>query len=252
VYATGDLVRWLPNGNLEFLGREDDQLKVRGFRVEPGEIEASMERSTLVRSALVIGRPDPSGSRHLVAYYVPADKEAKTDKLRNWLESQLPAHLVPTHLVPLNVIPLNSNGKIDRSALPDPELVLQNTPVLETPVTPTEVMIAKIYSEVLGRRRIGRYDHFFHLGGHSLLATQVIARIARDLGKELPLSGIFERPTVAGLAALVDASELAESSRIARQLSAAEARRLLGRLDELSESELDGLLSQLNMRSFFS
>ncbi len=194
LYRSGDLVRWLPDGTVEFLGRVDDQVKIRGFRVEPGEIEAALRRHPNVRETVVVAR-DLAGGAALVAYVVAA---TNLDELREHLRGSLPAALVPSAFVRLDALPLTATGKVDRRALPAPELAAATE--WEAPRTPVEEILAAIFAEAVEVGEVGRTDSFFHLGGHSLLATRVVSRVREALGVELPLRALFEAPTVAALA----------------------------------------------------
>ncbi|HEX9942664.1 MAG TPA: non-ribosomal peptide synthase/polyketide synthase [Thermoanaerobaculia bacterium] len=204
LYKTGDLARHLPDGRIEYLGRLDFQVKIRGFRIELGEIEAALDRQPGVRESVVVARGE-GGDRRLVAYVVPARREEPPSPagLREALRASLPAHMVPTAFVVLGALPLSPNGKVDRKALPDPEVGPAGERVA-APQTPTEELLAGIWAAVLGVPAVGRDDKFFDLGGHSLLASQVISRIRDVFGVELPLRTLFERPTVAALAREVE------------------------------------------------
>ena len=202
LYRTGDRVRWLPSGALEFVGRTDQQVKVRGFRIEPGEVEAALLAHPQIRAAVVVVRED-GGEKRLVGYVVPADGAGPSaGELREHLRQRLPEYMVPAAFVPLDALPLNANGKVDRRALPAPEYAAEAE--FAEPRTPTEELLAGIFAEVLGVERVGRYDGFFELGGHSLLATRVVSRVRQSLAIELPLRAIFEHPTVAALAERVE------------------------------------------------
>ncbi|MET0398102.1 MAG: amino acid adenylation domain-containing protein, partial [Longimicrobiaceae bacterium] len=203
MYRSGDRVRWLPDGTLEFLGRLDGQVKVRGFRIEPGEIRARLTAHPAVRDAAVLVREDTPGERRLVAYVVPSGGGASPAELREHLRARLPEPMVPAAVVVLDELPLTRNGKVDRAALPAPERAggaREWTP----PRTPAEEVLAGIWAEVLGVERVGADDDFFALGGHSLLATQVASRVRAALGAELPLRALFEAPTLADLARRID------------------------------------------------
>jgi amino acid adenylation domain-containing protein len=203
-YRTGDRARRLPSGEIEFLGRADDQVKIRGFRIEPGEIEAALGRLPGVNECTVVVREE-GGEKRLVAYVVPAALQG--EGLRAALAETLPSYMVPAAFVPLDALPLTPSGKVDRKALPAPEAQAEpSTVATGSERSPLEEMIAGIWSEVLRLERIGDRQSFFELGGHSLLATQVISRIRESLGVELPLRVLFEAPTVAGLAAAVEAA----------------------------------------------
>jgi acyl carrier protein len=199
MYRTGDLARYLPDGSVEFLGRADEQIKIRGFRIEPGEIESVITRELGVRQALVIARDDARGEKRLVAYVVAAHSQnGSTVQIRTRLKEHLPEYMVPSAIVYLAKIPLTANGKVDRQALPEPEVVEAKSYV--APKTATEEAVARIWSEVLRRDRISTEDNFFDLGGHSLLATQVVSRIREQFRVNLPIRALFENPTVCGLA----------------------------------------------------
>jgi acyl carrier protein len=206
LYKTGDVARYRPDGDIEFLGRTDEQVKVRGFRIEPGEIAAALRQHAAVREAAVIAREDVPGERRLVAYVVPASAQAPTaSDLRRFLQATLPEYMLPAAFVWLDALPLTPNGKVDRGALPAPD---RARPELEgtfvAPRTPVEEVVTGIWAEVLGLGRIGVHDNFFELGGHSLLATRVMARLLRAFQVEVPLRRLFEAPTVAGLAKAVE------------------------------------------------
>ena len=205
LYRTGDLARYRPDGVLECLGRVDQQVKVRGFRIEPEEVEAELGRQPSVRQALVVAREDRPGDRRLVAYVVPRDgTEPVVDDLRSALRRTLPEYMVPTAYVLLREFPLTSSGKVDRRALPAPgrEERKEERGYL-APQTETERAIAGIWQELLGVRAVGSYDNFFDLGGHSLLATQLLTRLRRQFEVDLPLETPFEAPTLEGLAVAV-------------------------------------------------
>ncbi len=203
MYRSGDLARWLPDGDLEYLGRADDQVKIRGFRVEPGEIEASLTQHPAVQGAAVLIRED-GGVQRLVAYIVPSPGESPppAGALRAHLQGRLPAHMIPDLFVPLSGLPLTANGKLDRKALPAP--VPETVAHPEAPETPTQDAIAEIWTNVLGRP-CGIHADFFALGGHSLLATQVQARLHARFGVRVPVRTLFEAPTIARLAVRVEA-----------------------------------------------
>ncbi|HEX7242948.1 MAG TPA: amino acid adenylation domain-containing protein, partial [Longimicrobiaceae bacterium] len=207
LYRTGDRARWLASGELEFLGRIDQQVKLRGFRIEPGEIEAALLGEPGVREAAVVVREDAPGDPRLVGYVVPAaGATLPAAELREGLRRRLPEHMVPGAVVVLDALPLTPAGKLDRRALPAPAGAGEEG--YAAPRTPTEEVVAGIFAEVLGAERVGAQDNFFELGGHSLLATRVVARVAPALGIELPLRVLFEAQTVAGLAARIDAARL--------------------------------------------
>ncbi|MFH0341843.1 MAG: amino acid adenylation domain-containing protein [Chromatiales bacterium] len=202
LYKTGDLARYLPDGNIELLGRLDHQVKIRGFRIELGEIEAALNRHPAVKACAVIVREDTPGDKRLVAYVVVAEESAPADAmLRDSLKQTLPDYMLPSAFVVLDQLPLTPNGKLDRKALPAPEY--RSDASFVAPCTPNDQTLAAIWSEVLKIEKIGIHDNFFDLGGHSLLATQVISRVEKTLGADIPLRALFESPTVAGLSALI-------------------------------------------------
>ncbi|HSU14717.1 non-ribosomal peptide synthase/polyketide synthase [Longimicrobium sp.] len=191
---------------LEFLGRMDFQLKLRGQRVEPGEVESALLSESSVREAVVATRPGPGGDPRLVAWVVAAEgAEISGDALRDALARRLPRHMVPSAVVTMDALPLAPGGKVDRAALPDPAASADGDGFVE-PFSPTEIEMADLWSEVLGVPRVGAEDDFFALGGHSLLAVRLMARIRERFGRELPLAELFRSPTLAALAAAVDAA----------------------------------------------
>jgi amino acid adenylation domain-containing protein len=237
MYRTGDRVRSLDDGTLEFLGRVDQQLKVRGFRVEPGEVEAVLASHPQVGEAVVTARGATAADRMLVAYVTPAgDAAPAAAELRAWLRERLPEYMVPAAFVALDSIPLTPNGKMDRHALPAPEQSGPATPHV-APRTPVEEEVAAIWAEVLGMERVGIHDNFFEHGGHSLRATQVVSRVRGALGAEISLRDLFDAPTVAELAVCVEARRPPSSPEAIEDrlewlesLSEEEALRLLGEL----------------------
>ncbi|MEH1889739.1 MAG: amino acid adenylation domain-containing protein [Nostoc sp.] len=201
LYKTGDLARYLPNGELEYLGRIDQQVKIRGFRIELGEIEALLAQHPAVWESVVVIREDELDDKRLVAYVVPKVKQSSTAaELRQFLANQLPGYMVPNTFVVLESLPLTSNGKVDRRALPKPELDSTLLEKFVAPRTPIEKMLAQIWAQVLKVEQVGIYDNFFELGGHSLLATQLLSRIRTSLKVELPLRSLFTAATLAELA----------------------------------------------------
>jgi amino acid adenylation domain-containing protein len=213
MYKTGDLARYLPDGNIEFLGRGDHQVKIRGVRIELGEIEAALGKHPAVRKAVVLAREDTPGEKRLVAYVLT---ESTADELRRFLKDKLPDQMVPAVFVLLDTLPLLSNGKIDQRALPAPD---RTRPELEktfvAPRTPTEELLAKIWAQVLDLERVGIHDNFFDLGGHSLLATQAVSRMRDAFEVDIPLRRLFEVPTVAGLAESIEAARQAGQNLLA-------------------------------------
>ena len=206
LYKTGDLARYRSDGSVEFLGRIDYQVKVRGFRIEPGEVEAELRQHPSVKASVVVARDDMSGNQLLVAYVVP-DGNVKLDpgELRNFLREKLPEYMVPSVFVCLDELPLTPNRKVDRNALPDPR---QSQPkhgkIFTVPRTSVEKAITQIWQDVLRVEKVAIEENFFDLGGHSLQATQVMSRLRNAFHVELPLRRLFERPTVAGLARCIE------------------------------------------------
>jgi amino acid adenylation domain-containing protein/thioester reductase-like protein len=202
LYKTGDLARYQSDGNIEYLGRIDNQVKVRGFRIELGEIEAVLSQHPVVQQSVVIVREDIPGNQQLVAYLVPHPEQAPptASELRHFLKQQLPEYMAPSAFVTLDSLPLTPNGKIDRRALPAPDTTRPfEEGAYVGPQTPVEEMVAGIWAQVLAVKEVSIHDNFFDLGGHSLLATQLISRLRDTFCVELPLRGLFESPTVAGL-----------------------------------------------------
>ncbi|MET0650624.1 MAG: non-ribosomal peptide synthetase, partial [Pyrinomonadaceae bacterium] len=207
MYRTGDLARRLPGGDLEFLGRADDQVKLHGHRIELGEVEAALNAHEEVSQAAVVLREDAPGDRRLVAYVVPAGGPApSSDELRGFLRERLPVYMTPSAFVTLDALPLTRNGKVDRRALPAPPragrggLAVAYAP----PQTEVEVVMASIWRGVLRLDEVGIHDDFFGLGGQSILAIQIIHRVNQSFGVNLPMRAIFDDPTVTGLSLLVE------------------------------------------------
>jgi len=249
LYRTGDLVRCLPDGNIQFLGRIDHQIKFRGFRIELGEIEAVLTSHPLVRdAAVVLHEPEP-GNQRLAAYYVSAQgEELNSAELKDFLRKQLPEYMVPSLFTRLDQMPLSPSGKVDRKALPKPELVrdaLSGTFV--APRNEIEERLTQIAAELLHIDRVGVFDNFFELGGHSLLATRFIATVSDEFGVEIPLRRLFETPTVASIAEIILSPEAqakkGEIPQIERQeRGEQDLDALLQQLDQLSDEEVKELL----------
>ncbi|MCY1023460.1 non-ribosomal peptide synthase/polyketide synthase [Pyxidicoccus sp. MSG2] len=207
LYRTGDKVRWLAHGELEYLGRIDFQVKLRGFRIEPGEIEAALEEVAGVRRAVVLAREDAPGNPRLVAWLVTAEGQAvDTAALRSTLLRKLPEYMVPSAFVALEALPLNTHGKVDRKALPAPDTSTASVTAFVAPRTPTEEALASIWAEALRLQKVSVEEDFFALGGHSLLATQVVSRVRKAFSVELPVRALFEAPTIAALAPRIDSA----------------------------------------------
>jgi acyl carrier protein len=239
LYLSGDLARYQEDGKIEFLGRMDEQVKVRGFRIEPGEIEGVLRQHGEVVDAVVGVREDSHGERRLIAWVVGkegVESGVEAAELRDWLKGKLPEYMVPAWVVKIPELGLLPNGKIDRRRLPEPD---GERPELRVawvgPRTEMEEQLVKIWQEVLPVQRIGVRDSFFDVGGHSLLATQVMARIRDAFHVDLPLRTIFETPTIEVLVGRVVEEEL-------RKLGA-ESQQLLAGMQSLSDQEASALLA---------
>lgn len=207
LYKTGDLGRWEADGTIEYLGRNDHQVKIRGHRVELGEVEAELVRHPQVRDAIVLAREDAPGVKRLVAYVVPADPSdvalgSNLQALRVHLEAVLPEHMVPSAFVGLESLPRTPNGKLDRSALPAP--LAQTTREYVAPVGEVETVLAGIWQELLGMDAIGRQDHFFKLGGNSLTSLRLVARVADAFGIELSVAAVYSYPTIRDIGQVIE------------------------------------------------
>jgi amino acid adenylation domain-containing protein len=248
LYRTGDVARWLPDGTVEFVGRVDGQVKVRGFRVEPGEIEAALEAHAAVREAVVTAQEGAGGEKYLVAHVVPAEgvdevsvelREYLTVELREYLKARLPEYMVPSAFVMLEELPLLPSGKVDRRALRAHAARARVASRAEyvAPRTPTEELLADIWAGVLGAERFGVHDDFFESGGHSLAAVLVVARVRAALNVEIPLRAfVDEARTIERLAALVELAQIAQAGE--QELAS-----MLEELESLSEDEVKALLA---------
>jgi acyl carrier protein len=242
VYRTGDRVRRLADGSIEFRGRADDQVKVRGFRVELGEIEHVLAEHRGVALSAVALHATAEGDQRLIAYVVPqlsgyaAAHAAKVTpaEITDWITARLPEYMVPSVVVMLDALPITSNGKVDRRALPDPELVAADDGYV-APSTETQTKLAAIWVDVLKKERIGINESFMTLGGHSLLAIRVLGKLSRQFGVRLPLRSLFDTPTIAELAQVVDAEVDAVRQR---ELAAA-----LASMEGMSDADVQRLMS---------
>jgi amino acid adenylation domain-containing protein len=204
MYRTGDRVRYLPTGEIEFVGRVDEQVKIRGHRVEPGEIEAVLGRHPGVRQAVVLARVSAAGETQLVGYIVSrAEPAVEVTEIQRYLKQELPDYMAPAAVVLLAKLPLTANGKLDRQALPTPEAAAAQSRLYEPPQTEIEHTLAAIWEQVLRRERIGRLDNFFEIGGHSLLATQIISRVRDHFGASLAVRALFDHPTIASFSLIL-------------------------------------------------
>ena len=229
LYKTGDVARILADGTVEFLGRLDEQVKLRGYRVELGEIETALNTYPHVRETVATVREDTPGDQRLVAYFVPraelldqTETELTTTALQNYLRARLPEYMIPSTFVRLEKLPTLANGKIDRKALPAPDKRV-NTYV--APRNQTEERLAEFWSEILGIERVGVNDNFFDLGGHSLLATQAISRIRETFQTDLSLRSFFAAPTIAALSVTI------------AEISDAELEAVMAELEQLPDQE---------------
>ncbi|MGZ5075413.1 MAG: amino acid adenylation domain-containing protein [Methylobacter sp.] len=215
MYKTGDLARWLADGTIEFLGRNDFQVKIRGFRIELGDIETELAGHPAVRDVAVLAHEDRDEAKRLVAYLVPEDNfRPDVAELRGFLKNKIPEFMIPSTFVFLDTLPASPNGKLDRKALPMPDISqqAQNEDFI-APHSPMEELLAGIWSEILSLDRIGVHDNFFELGGHSMLAVQMLTRVRMTFGVELDLRQIFEFPTVAGLAREIEQANPVNAQR---------------------------------------
>jgi len=264
LYLTRDLGRWTPDGVLEFVGRQDMQVKVRGYRVELLEIEAVLMWHPGVREAAVLIREDTPGDKRLIAYIVSANRndpgmpgrgpesqwnidrpmqwqaqviDTLISQLRSYLTAHLPEYMIPAHIIGLDALPVTPNGKLDRHALPAPSSTLRAVnAAYVAPHTYIEGVVASIWAEVLGVEQVGIYDNFFELGGHSLLATQVISRLSSALKVDVPLRRLFEAPTVSNLAETIIQQEIAP-------LDETSLTQMMEDIDALSASEVHTMLA---------
>jgi acyl-coenzyme A synthetase/AMP-(fatty) acid ligase/acyl carrier protein len=225
LYRTGDLAQYLPDGQIRFLGRIDEQIKIMGYRIEPREISALLDQHTGIKESLVASYLDPSGTRRLVAYVV-ASSPARLNpgQLRDFLSRSLPDHMLPSAFVQLAEMPLSINGKLDRLALPhpSPENILDDDS-FEAPQSPVEEHLASFLATLVGVQQVGREDNFFTLGGHSLMGAQLIAKVRATFGVDLPLRSLFEEPTVRGMSAEIERLIYAKVSAMSED----EAQRML-------------------------
>jgi amino acid adenylation domain-containing protein len=218
LYRTGDLVRWQADGTLAFLGRTDDQIKVRGYRIEPREIETLLCQHPNITQAILTTHPHPTtGTPHPTAYITTTkDAEVATPaEVRRWLQARLPEPMVPSAVVVVDAIPLTSHGKVDHEALPRPDFFTGGQGGTAAPTNPTEEVLCRLWADALQIDQVGIYDDFFQRGGHSLLATQLLTQIQEALHVELPLRTLFEQPTVAEIAAVLR-SDPAAADRVDR------------------------------------
>lgn len=246
-YRTGDMVRMRRDGALDFIGRRDGQIKLRGFRIEVGEIEHALLSHPSITAATVVVHGEGE-ERQLVAYWVGEDVLSAGD-LRSYLRQRLPEYMLPAFYMRLELLPLNPNGKIDRRALPAPLLSADGGTDVQPPTTASEIQLVAIWQSVLGQEAIGANAHFFEIGGHSLLATRVLARVREQWGTDIPLALLFQHPVLADFAAALDRSAPTVNARLpelrAAEESVSDDSALQAQLDALSPDELAALLAEM-------
>jgi acyl carrier protein len=246
VYRTGDLGRMMDDGQIEFLSRKDQQVKVRGVRVELEEVENAVLATGLTQEAAVVSREDRLGNSYLCAYVVAPD-EGVVELIRQRAAASLPDYMVPSAFILLDRLPRTTTGKIDRKSLPAPEDVRQNAAEAIPPRNELEAEVAAVFAEVLGLERVGVNEDFFKLGGHSLLAMNLLSQLSTRLEVELPLAILFDKPTVEGIAQDIEAQRLEEAASTgggpasigAHDAGAAE------RINRMSDEEVDSLLADI-------
>ncbi|HRB21128.1 MAG TPA: amino acid adenylation domain-containing protein [Nitrosomonas sp.] len=234
LYRTGDMARYRADGNIEYIGRTDHQIKIRGFRIELGEVEAALLQLEQVREAVAMVREDNLKNLQLVAYLVGNDQAPDIETVRTQLKTRLPDYMIPSAFVYLDSLPLTENGKIDRKALPAPDLSDQLTHEYVAPRNPIEAKLAEIWVEVLGVEKVGVHDNFFELGGHSMLVIKLVSRMSNALGFELEIQAVFERPTIAAQARLYEYGGVSVTGKLEKQI------------DLENESKLDLVISPVN------
>src|SRR5690606_2511391 len=202
MYRTGDLGRWLPQGEIQYMGRKDEQLKIRGYRIEPGEIENALLTLPDLTAAVVTAVSNATGEQELAAY-LTANRQIDIAEIRNHLAKLLPTYMLPAHYLQLDVMPLTTNGKIDKKMLPVPTGINSSGEAHVPPTNDIERQLVNIWQEVLGKDKVGINDNFFDLGGHSLTAIRLIARIKKEFSIELNIKDVFAEPTIETLADII-------------------------------------------------
>ena len=219
MYKTGDLGRWRTDGVIEYLGRNDDQVKIRGYRIELGEVQAQLAAHERIREVAVIAREDAQGQKRLVAYIVPRDPGGiGAEELRTHLKARMPEHMIPSAYVTLDRLPLNPNGKLDRRALPQPDISAYASQQYEAPQGEVEKVLAAIWQELLHLERVGRRDNFFELGGHSLIGMRLVSRVAERMSVRLPAASVFKYPTVEAMASIIESHMTSEMGAVASDM----------------------------------
>jgi acyl carrier protein len=237
MYRSGDIARYVEDGKIEFIGRADDQVKARGYRIELAEVEAALRAHPKVSQAAVALQADGPVDKWLAAYLVTDGEPFAPGELRQFLRERLPEHMIPSKFIRLDKLPLTPSGKVDRRALPIHNLAREEQAVpYVAPGAPTEESMAAIWAEVLRLERVGIHDNFFDLGGHSLLATKLVSRLRASFNIEIPLRHLFTSPTVAELAEIVD-------RLLIDKIGDEKLAELVAKLDRLSEDEAQTILA---------
>jgi acyl carrier protein len=247
MYRTGDLCRRLPSGDLEYLGRQDEQVKFHGYRIELNEIRYALKKHPQIRDSVLLVARDRNANDILIAYYV-SRQELEVSPLRLFLSERLIQETVPNLFIHIEKIPLTLNGKINYGALPSLEEAMRMRRTYVPPRTDDEKILAEIWAEVLGLEQVGISDDFFELGGHSLLATQVTARARESFQVELPMTWLFEAPTVADLAQTIELLRREQKEGPTDKIERADrgaAEEILAKLDQLPDEKIDMLLNSM-------
>jgi hypothetical protein len=254
MYVTGDQGRYRPDGNIEYWGRIDHQVKIRGFRIELGEVEFELRNNPQISICAVLAPESGTAGKRLVAYIVPQNRQTiDLTRLRAELGERLPGHMVPAAFVVLDELPLMPNGKIDRKKLASTKHAGGAESLSMPPRTPTEAVIAAIWADVIGVDEVGAFDNFFELGGHSLMASQMMARIELAFHVKLALRRVFERPTVAEFALLVENEQKEQAQEKtatiqARRRGTRNLQQLAAEVSQLSAREIDAILRERRQR----
>ena len=238
MYRTGDLGRWLPDGNLEYLGRKDDQVKIRGYRIELGEVENVLLGQDGVRQAAVVAREVGGQGVQLCAYVAAGVEKLPVAQLKEGLARQLPAYMIPAFWTQVETLPLNANGKIDRKALPEPQRKPADAPPSRPPSSPVEIALGLIWQDILHLPDIGVHDNFFKIGGHSLLAVEMINQLRKIFKVEMSVKGFFQKPTIAGVIETLRASgqDMDQIDKIAK---------IKIRISKMSEDQIKSLIAEI-------
>jgi len=246
IYKSGDLARWLPSGEIEFIGRIDDQIKLRGFRIELGEIESAIRQDKVIKDVVVDIKKDSKNDDRLIAYIIPKFDEIDKNELKLFIRTKLPDYMVPQHFVIIEKIPLSPSGKVDRKVLPVPDFKnLKLSVKFVEPRNETEKALVEVVKELLNVEKVGVHDNFFDLGGHSLLATQFISRIKETFNKDIELRHLFEKPTIAELAEIIQkANKESEFVSITtEERGEGSIEELVNEIQNLSEEDVEKLLN---------